>query len=95
VKTEVKKLATEWEKRAKEVKDASKAFSKTGRTGLSRRYKIGSEVIESMAAELIGAIAKDDDKQAEREAGPHPLVDCQECGEFRGHGHVCREGAKS
>jgi hypothetical protein len=25
---------------------------------------------------------------------PHPLMDCLECGEFRGHGHVCQPAVK-
>jgi ribosomal protein L32 len=25
----------------------------------------------------------------------HPLMDCSDCGEFRGHGHVCKPNARA
>ena len=42
--------------------------------------------VEELDEEVMKLLSR----QNERSTG-HPLMDCEVCGDFRGHGHVCRK----
>jgi hypothetical protein len=46
-------------------------------------------LVESELDDIIDAVDRYRAAIEGPKTKPHPLMDCQQCGKFRGHGHVC------
>jgi hypothetical protein len=92
MKTQLNELIERWEECARACDELADIADTLDNYITRQRCKTKAGMFRSLAAEIGQEIQVYDKLKRDYQDFAHKLTHCQECGEFRGHGHVCKEG---